>query len=48
MRASLSELFKKLKNGIGILVGQAIFKLWIKTANVWINMINNSETAWPT
>ena len=24
-----SKLYKELKNGIGILVGQAVFKLWI-------------------
>ena len=29
MHASI--LSKKLKNGIEILVGQAVFKLWIKT-----------------
>ena len=31
MYASFSKLSKELKNGIEILVGQAIFKLWIKT-----------------
>ena len=29
--ASYSKLSKELKNGIGILVGQVVFKLWIKT-----------------
>ena len=28
--ASYSKLFKELKNGIEILVGQAVLKLWIK------------------
>ena len=32
MYASQSKLFKELKNGIGILVGQAVFKLWIKNS----------------
>ena len=27
----ISKLPKKLKNGIGILVGEAVLKLWIKT-----------------
>ena len=30
------KLFKELKNGIGILVGQAVFKLWIKTAKMFV------------
>ena len=30
----LIELFKELKNGIGILVGQTVFKLQIKTAKM--------------
>ena len=28
---SYSKLLKELKDGIGILVGQLVFKLWIKT-----------------
>ena len=32
--ASFSNLSKKLKNGIGILSGQAVFKLWIKTVKI--------------
>ena len=31
----LLKLFKELKNGIEILVGQAILKLWIKTAKMF-------------
>ena len=31
MYASYSKLSKELKYGIGILLGQAIYKLWIKT-----------------
>ena len=34
MHASLSKLSKELKNGIEILVGQADFKLWIKTVQM--------------
>ena len=34
MCASESKLFKTLKNGIDILVGQADFKLWIKTVKI--------------
>ena len=41
--ASYGKLFKELKNGIEILVGQAIFKLWIKT----IKMLFGSMTQEP-
>ena len=34
--ASYKKLFKELKNGIEILVGQAVFKLYIKTVKVLI------------
>ena len=34
MYASESKLSKELKNYIGILVGQATFKLWIKTVKI--------------
>ena len=27
-------MFKELKNGIEILVGQAFFKLWVKTVKI--------------
>ena len=39
------KLFKELKNGIDISVGQGVFKLWTKTVKngFWIN----SSTAWP-
>ena len=30
----LSKMFKELKNGIEILVGQEVFKLWIKTVKM--------------
>ena len=33
--ASYSKLFKELKNGVEILVGQAVFKLWIKTGQMF-------------
>ena len=29
-----SKLFKKIKNGIEIYIGQAVFKLWIKTVEI--------------
>ena len=34
MHASESKLSKELKNGIEILIGQAVFKLWIKTVKI--------------
>ena len=37
---------KELENGIEILVGQVVVKLWIKT--VKIVLINNSKTSWST
>ena len=40
-------MLKELKNGIEILVGQAVFKLEIKTVKM-LFWINNSRTAWPT
>ena len=39
--ASDSEMFRELKFGIEILVGQAVFELWIKV--IWINYSNT----WP-
>ena len=33
--ASYKKLFKELKNGIEILVGQAVFKLKIKTVKMF-------------
>ena len=41
------NLSKELKNSIEILVGQRVFKLWIKNSQN-IVLINNSRTAWPT
>ena len=44
--AFYSKLSKELKNGIEILVGQAVFKYGSNIQNVvWVN---NSWTAWPT
>ena len=40
---SLSKLSKKLKNGIGILAGQAVFKLWIKTVKILDRLSKNRE-----
>ena len=34
MHAALGKLFKELKIVVEILVGQAIFKLWIKTVKI--------------
>ena len=36
---SYSKLSKKLKNGIEILVGQAVLKLWIKTVKMMFGLI---------
>ena len=44
---SYKELSKELKNGIEILVGQAVFELQIKTVKMLL-CINSSRTAWPT
>ena len=30
----IKEIVQKIQNGIGILEGQAVFKLWIKTAKI--------------
>ena len=38
MHVSYSTLSKELKEGIEILVGQAVFKLWFKT--VYLNIFN--------
>ena len=37
--ASYSKLSKELKNSIEILVGQAVFKLWIKTVKMLFGSI---------
>ena len=42
------KLFKERKNGIEILVGQAVFKFYQNSQNVGFIWINNSRTAWPT
>ena len=44
--ASYRNLSKELKNGIEILVGQTVFKLWIKSVRN-IALINNSRIARP-
>ena len=43
----IKKLFKKLKNDIEIFVGQAVFKLQIKTIKM-LFWIKNSRTAWRT
>ena len=45
--ASYSKLPKKLKNGIEILVGQAVFKLWIKTVKMLIGSITQEPLGLP-
>ena len=39
MYASYSKLFKELKNGIENLVGQAVFKLWVKSVKMFFGSI---------
>ena len=46
--ASYSQLPKKLKNGIEILVGQAVFIKVMDQNGQNVVWINNSRTAWPT
>ena len=46
--ASYSKLPKKLKNGIEILVGQAVFIKVMDQNSQNVVWINNSRTAWPT
>ena len=45
--ASYSKLPKKLKNGIEILVGQAVFKLWIKTVKMLFGSITQESLGLP-
>ena len=45
--ASYSKLPKKLKNGIEILVGQAVFKLWIKTVKMLFGSITQEPLGLP-
>ena len=45
--ASYSKLPKKLKNGIEILVGQAVFKLWIKTVKILFGSITQEPLGLP-
>ena len=40
-------MFKELKNGIEILVGQAVLSYRSKKSKCWFK-IDNSRTAWPT
>ena len=39
-----NKLSNKLKNGIEILVGQAVFKLWIKTVKCFDQYLKNCLT----
>ena len=45
--ALYSKLPKKLKNGIEILVGQAVFKLWIKTVKMLFGSITQEPLGLP-
>ena len=45
--ASYSKLPKKLKNGIEILVDQAVFKLWIKTVKMLFGSITQEPLGLP-
>ena len=45
--ASYSKLPKQLKNGIEILVGQAVFKLWIKTFKMLFGLITQEPLGLP-
>ena len=47
IKASYSKLSKELKNGIEILVGQAVFKFKIKTFKMLFGSITEEPT-WPT
>ena len=42
-----SKLFKELKNGLGILVRQAVFKLWIKTVKMLFGSITQELLSLP-
>ena len=45
--ASYSKLPKNLKNGIEILVGRAVFKLWIKTVKMLFGSITQKPLDLP-
>ena len=45
--ASYGKLRKKLKNGIEIFVGQAAFKLWIKTIKMLFGSISQEPLGLP-
>ena len=40
-------MFKELKNGIEILVGQVVFKLWIKTVKILFGSITQEPHGLP-
>ena len=42
-----SKLSKELKNDIGILVGKAVFKKWIKTVKMLIGSITQEPLGLP-
>ena len=45
MYASYSKLFKEIKNGIEILVIEAVFKLWIKTVKMLFGSVTKELLA---
>ena len=45
--ALYSKSFKELKNGIEMLVGQAVFKLWIKTVKMLLGSITQEPHGLP-
>ena len=45
--AFYSKLFKELKNGIEILVGQVVFNLWIKTVKMLFGSITQDPLDLP-
>ena len=44
----LLKIVQGTQNGIEILVGQAVFKLYRSKQSKCCFLINNSRTAWPT
>ena len=47
IHASYSKLSKERKNGIEILVGQAVFNLWIKTVKIMFGSITQGPLGLP-
>ena len=43
---NLTKILRKTQNGIEILVGQAVFKLWIKTVKIMFLSITSEGKDW--